>query len=173
MAEPPNTGADFAAAWLLSLPAHNELVAQRINQYIRTAYGSRSSKGTVTVVEVLEAAQDLAEKGRKGPHDEIGRDAEYYLKSRWQVASQQSMFAKRVVAFGGGGLNGIYNGLKAVGIGLGFESVMRTDKDIPVSPPGGFLWGVRGCDDGIRDQGTVQGMPKLVSRDISTSPSSK
>lgn len=171
MTQPTYAIADSAAAWLLSLRAHDVLVAQRINEHIQIAFQSAiRSKSSTTVVDILEVAQDLAEKGRKGPHDEIGRDAEYYLKSRWQVAMRKSLFAKQVVAFGGSGLNVVYNGLKGIAIGLGFESAMRTDPDVPVSPPGGFIWGTRGCDDGIRDEGLLQGMPKLVTADGNSRP---
>ncbi|MEC5384888.1 hypothetical protein VVD49_04095 [Uliginosibacterium sp. H3] len=164
MTQPGNAAADSAASWLLSLRAHNVLVTQRINRYIEAAFQSAiRAKGSPTVVDVLETAQDLAEKARTGPHDEIGRDAEYYLKSRWQVAKRESLEAKNIVAFGGTGLNVIYSGLKVAAIGLGFEEAMRTDADIPVSPPGGIIWGSFGCDDGIRDEGMLQGMPKLVT----------
>jgi hypothetical protein len=172
MAEPGNRSADFVAAWLLSMRPHNEFVALKINQHIQTAYQSLSAKGNPTVAEVLEAAQDLAEKNRKGPFDDVGRDAEYYLKSRWQVATRETPFGKKVVALGGAGLNVIYNGLKASAIGLGFEAAMRTDNDVPVSPPGGILWGTRGCDDGLRDDGASLGKPRLVAADIARSPSS-
>jgi hypothetical protein len=174
MAEPGKKSADFVAEWLLSMRPHNEFVAQKINQYIVTAYESSiKAKGTPTVVDVLEAAQDLAEKNRKGPFDEIGRDAEYYLKSRWQVAKRETKFGKHVVGIGGAGLNAIYNGLKTAAIGFGFETAMRTDSDVPISPPGGFLWGTRGCDDGLRDNGSALGKPKLVAADIASSPSSR
>jgi hypothetical protein len=174
MAQSGSATADFMSEWLLSIPAHNELVANKVNQYIQTAFQSRvKAGGSPTIVEVLEAAQDLAEKGRKGPHDEIGRDAEYYLKCRWQVAKRDTVLAKQVVALGGTGLNLLYNGLKAAAIGLNFEPIMRTDSNVPVSPPGGILWGIRGADDGIKDEGLLQGMPKLITRDIRTSPASQ
>ena len=159
----PYAIANSAAAWILSERAHNILVSNKINLYIQTAFQHRvNEKGNPTIVDVLEAAQDLAEKGRKGNHDEIGRDAEYYLKSRWQVAKRESLSAKRIVALGGVGLNILYNGLKGAAIGLDFEKKMRTDPDVPVSPPGGIIWGSLGCDDGIRDEGLLQGMPNLV-----------
>src|SRR5262249_62373 len=126
MAEPTNAGADFVAAWLTSLPAHNELVARTGNRNIETPNRIlRAARRERRGGEVVEGGEDGGEEGRKGPHDEIGRDAEYYLKSRWQVAMQQSATAKFIYAFGGGGLNVIYNGLKATAIGLNFEPVMR------------------------------------------------
>jgi hypothetical protein len=123
----------------------------------------RRNKGDPTVSETLDLAQANAEKARKGPHDLVGRDVEYYLKSRWEVSKRESSAAKWAVAGGGVAANLIYSGLKAAAIGLGAEPVMRTDPDVPVTPPGGISWGSRGCADGTHDFGKAHRMPALLN----------
>ena len=156
------------------------MVAQKINQYILDAYQAMSKNGgNPTVAEVLDKAQAEAQKGRKGSFDKIGRDVEYYLKSRAGVAKRglsgnltqgpglgplalRKLNDDYKALIGGGGiaLNVIYNGLKAGMIGLGGEELMRTDPDVMVSPPGGLAWGAVGAADGMMDIGSSQQMPR-------------
>ena len=104
------------------------------------------------------------ERARTGPHDLVGRDAEYYLKARSMIAASHGVL-KVPYAVGGTGLSLLYNGIKAVAIGFGFEEQTRTDPDVPVTPPGGNVWVIKGSVDGISDDGSKVGIPahaKLV-----------
>ena len=161
--------------------ADDVMVAQKINHFIQNAYNYMSRNGgTPTVSEVLDKAQIDAQNDRKGPFDLIGRDAEYYLKSRHEVAMRGfdpprgggGCFGqdlrdidtgwKTTIAGGGVFLNLYYNAKKAVYIGAGQEEKMRTDPDVMVSPPGGIAWGTKGAFDGVSDVGSSTQMPMLV-----------
>jgi hypothetical protein len=137
------------------ISTHDAAVLTKVNGFIDTAYAKHQ-----TVTETLDAAQAIAEGARQGPHDLVGRDAEYYLKCRHQVSKQEHMVTAVPVAIGGNVLNLFYNGIKAVLIGAGFEEQIRTDKDVPVTPPGGIWWGHKGCVDGLSDNGKVKEKPK-------------
>jgi hypothetical protein len=159
---------------------HDVMVANQINQYIQNAYNFLSrNKGTPTVSEVLDKAQVDAQNGRKGSFDLVGRDTEYYLKSRHEVARRGFDFPqgggcfgadlrdldtswKTTIAAGGTFLNIYYNSKKAIYIGAGQERKMRTDPDVMVSPPGGIAWGTKGAFDGVSDVGSAAQMPTLL-----------
>lgn len=159
---------------------HDVMVANQINHYIQNAFNYLSrNKGTPTVSEVLDKAQVDAQNGRKGAFDLVGRDAEYYLKSRHEVARRGFDFPrgggcfgadlrdadttwKTLIAAGGTFLNIYYNAKKAIYIGAGQEEKMRTDPDVMVSPPGGIAWGTKGAFDGVSDVGSASQMPTLL-----------
>lgn len=144
-----------------SASAHDRDVLLRVNRIINRAYDALP-RGT-TVSEYLEWSQCEAEKARPGPHDLVARDVEYYLKCRWEVSLEDSVVTGFPKAVGGDVLNLVYNGLKAVMIGLGGEELMRTDKDVPVASPGGIFWGHKGCMDGLRDKGKAVQKPAPAS----------
>jgi len=137
------------------ISTHDTAVLTKINGFIDTAYNKH-----FTVTETLDSAQSMAEGARQGPHDLVGRDTEYYLKCRHQVSKQEHMVTAVPVAIGGDALNIFYNGIKAVLIGAGFEEQIRTDKNVPVTPPGGIWWGHKGCVDGLSDGGKLKEKPK-------------
>ncbi len=141
----PDTVADKIAQELVfDWPVHNRKVAAEINRQIDASFRYLSlNRGRPTVAEVLEHAQIEAEKHRQGPQDLVNRDVEYYFKSRAEVARRESGPAKWVIAAGGVVANAFYNTLKAGTRLAGHEEIMRTDKDVPTSPPGGFVWGTR------------------------------
>ena len=141
------------------MSTHDQYVISRINHFIDTATWPK-----LTVATNLDGAQAAAERARTGPHDLVGRDAEYYLKARSMIAASHGVL-KVPYAVGGTGLSLLYNGIKAVAIGFGFEEQTRTDPDVPVTPPGGNVWIIKESVDGISDDGSKVGIPahaKLV-----------
>jgi len=151
------------------------LVVLKINKYIRASYASLiKAKGNPTVCEVLDAAQAAAEAGRLGQFDTTGRDAEYYLKCRWQVAGGAanhylglrvgglgSRLARPFVATGGVVLNIGYDALKIACIGAGHPEWLQSDSK-PITMPGGSIWGIIGISDGKQDDGSAHRMPRLI-----------
>lgn len=137
------------------ISAHDAAVLTKVNGFIDTAYRSSQS-----VTETLDSAQCSAEAARQGPLDLVGRDAEYYLKCRHEVSKQKHLVTAIPVALGGDALNLFYNGIKLALIGAGLEEKIRTDKDVPVTSPGGIFWGHKGCMDGLSDTGTAMKKPQ-------------
>ena len=143
------------------ISAHDSSVLLRVNALIDRAFATLP-RGT-SVSEYLDHAQCEAEKARPGPHDLVARDVEYYLKCRWQVSLESTPVIAFPKAVGGDALNLFYNGLKALMIGMGCEESMRTDKAVPVTPPGGIFWGHKGCMDGLGDDGEAIRKPAPAS----------
>jgi hypothetical protein len=143
--------------------SHDGAVAKRINGYVRAAHAQWAKSGG-TVGDILVRAVALSKEGRRGPTDIVGRDAEYYLMFRAQVADSEwtiEQFAKQRV---GDLVNICYNLGKAGAIGLGLEPLMRTDPDVPVTPPGisAVAWGHLGGVHGKSDSRERVGMPHLL-----------
>ena len=149
-----------------SISPHDRSVLHKVNAFI-----DRSYRRGLTVTEVLDGAQAMAEGARQGPHDLVGRDAEYYLKCRCEVSKQEHLLTAVPVALGGDFLNLLYNGIKLVLIGAGREDLAQTDKNVPVTPPGGIWWGHKGCMDGLSDDGKALRKPDPAR--IDTTPSLK
>jgi hypothetical protein len=85
----------------------------------------------------------------------IGRDTEYYLKSRHEVP-RRGFDPPR----SGGRCFG--QDLHDIDTGAGQEEKTRTDPDVMVSPPGGIVWGGTGAFDGVSDVGSSTQMPTLL-----------
>jgi hypothetical protein len=147
--------------------AHDQAVMQRVNRWVAKA-NADMAKGTVA--EKLEWAwsQNIAER-EKDSTNVVGRDADYYLAARHEIAKDKSKAAKYAKWGVGIVATGVYNGLKVVTGAVGADKVMRTDKDKPNAPPGGFTWMNRGARDGMKDRGEDRG-PALLHQPDGAEP---
>jgi hypothetical protein len=140
---------------------HDFAVALRVNRYIAIA---NAAMPTLTVAEKLEHAwsENIREREQspESSVSEVGRDADYYFAARKEVANSDGVIEKNAKSALGVVATGLYLGLKSVssvGESVGLPSFMRTDKDRPNAPVGGFSWMRRGTADGHLDKGTDRG----------------
>jgi len=112
----------------------------------------------------LEKALALATAARKRDSlDPVLRDAQYYLHTRSRVASSPGL-AKPFTAMAGGAFAVLWDFAKWV-LPEGAEAaLMQKDPDRPNSPPGGWVWGVLGCSDGLLDLERDRGRPRHAKR---------
>jgi hypothetical protein len=148
-----------------SYSAHDFAVAQRVNRYIAIA---NAAMPTLTVAEKLEHAwaENIRERERspEASVSEVGRDADYYFAARKEVANSDSSLEKNAKSALGVVATGLYFGLKtasSAGEAVGLPAFMRTDKDRPNAPVGGFSWMRRGTADGHLDKGADRGPAAL------------
>jgi len=110
----------------------------------------------------LGRALALATAARKGHSlDPILRDAQYYFHTRSRVASTPAPL-RPFTAMGGGFASTFWDFAKWV-LPESVESfLMRTDPGNPNSPPGGWMWGLVGCSDGLLDHMPERGKPRYA-----------
>jgi hypothetical protein len=139
--------------------AHDQAVMNRINRHIKKA---NEEQPKATVAEKLEWAwsQNIAERELDSTNI-VGRDADYYFAARKEIAKDKSTAMRYAKWAGGNVATGFYNALKVATSAVGADKVMRTDKDKPNAPPGGFLWMNRGAADGMTDRGDDKGAALL------------
>lgn len=151
--------ADGGAGTIAAYNAHDHAVMERINRWIRKA---NETFPKLTIAEKLEWAwsQNIRER-EEDSTNVVGRDADYYFAARHVIAADKSQYEK--YAHWGVGIvaTGAYNALKVVTGLVGADKIMRTDKDKPNAPPGGFVWMNRGAKDGLKDRGEERG-PALL-----------
>ena len=142
--------------------AHDHAVMLRINRHIEVANKTYPQD---TVGKRLNEAWGMniaeREKDAASSSSTIGRDADHYFAGRLEVSRKAaavggSKLAKGVVSAGGLAVKGFYETLKAASAlqeaatdGPGF---MRTNKDLPNAPLGGWTWFVRGEADAFGDE---------------------
>ena len=127
---------------------HDNAVMHRINRHIRMV---NKDHPKLTVAEKLEMAwsNNIRER-EEDPSNTIGRDADYYFAARHELAKSDNP-AVRV----GKGIIGeagwtVYSTLKIVLDAVDLGKMMRTDKDKPNAPVGGFFWMNRGIADAMK-----------------------
>ena len=146
--------------------SHDKAVTRRINKFIALA-NVKLKAGTIA--EKLEAAwsDNIKDRRMTDTTDTVGRDADCYFASRHSIAALHGAALKEMLSIAGTAVTPVYIGLKAtfkamskgaatVGLtelSISLDKVMRTDKDKPNAPPGGFVWEQRGEIDGKKDLG--------------------
>ena len=151
--------------------AHDQAVMQRVNRWIAKVNAEMPKS---TVAEKLEWAwsQNIEER-MKDSTNTVGRDADYYFAARHEIAKDKSNAGKYATWGVGIVATGLYNGLKVVTGAVGADKIMRTDKDKPNAPPGGFTWMNRGASDGMKDRGEDKGNALLHQPDCSEPAATK
>jgi hypothetical protein len=158
--------ADDPDSGIQSYDAHDRAVMRRINKFIALA-NAKCAKCTIAHRLEMAWASNIKDREINGTTDTVGRDADYYFASRHSIAAQPGTLKKEAMAIAGTAATLGYIGLKftmhAVSVGAAkagltglsqsADQLMRTDKDKPNSPPGGFGWEQRGEVDGKKDLG--------------------
>ena len=131
--------------------AHDKAVMQRVNRHIREANAAYLKS---TVAEKLEMAWSANIREREQDSTNIiGRDADYYFAARKQLATSDWKAVKMLYSLIGEAGWIVYAGLKIGTEIVGHPEWMRTDKDKPNAPVGGFMWMNRGIADAFSDDG--------------------
>lgn len=132
---------------------HDYQVLAMINDKIDEKYNgtlrNRGGSTIATVSYILERCQATQET-RTISGDTIGRDAEYYFKSRWVVARHKWTLAKVGEAVWMDAQNLGYNAWKSLLFLVHRGQKLQTDSGA-VTPPGGIFWGFKGALDGLQD----------------------
>lgn len=110
----------------------------------------------------LARALQLATAARKGHSlDPVLRDAQYYFHTRSRVAATPG--ALRPFTAMAGGVGAAFWDFAKWALPETVESwIMQKDPNDPNSPPGGWVWGLVGCSDGLLDHIPAKGRPRYA-----------
>ena len=135
----------------MAYDAHDLAVMNRINRFITQANKDHPAE---TVAVRLEDAWSKNIKERENDSTNIiGRDADYYLAARKEIATTEYTATKAAYALLGQAAWLVYAGLKVGADLVGKPEWTRTDKDKPNAPVGGYVWMNRGVGDAFSDVG--------------------
>jgi hypothetical protein len=161
--------ADDPEAGIKSYVEHDQAVMRRINRFIALENSKYMSS---TIAKKLEYAwsDNITEREIDATHsqDTVGRDADCYFASRHSIAALHGKFEKEGESIAGTVATPVYIGLKSIfkaassvagSVGWSqlsedLDKVMRSNKNLPNAPPGGFVWEQRGAADGKLDLGS-------------------
>jgi hypothetical protein len=125
------------------------LISRVIDEKYNGTLRNRGGSTIATVSYVLEKCQ-VPDATRSSNGETIGRDAEYYFKSRWVVACHKWMLMKVAEAIWMDAQNLGYNLVKVIAFTFHLEKRLQTDSGA-ISRPGGIFWGFKGALDGLKD----------------------
>ena len=140
----------------VSESCHNQRVTEALDSYMARAF---ALPGTLPIETRIQRALTYATDAREEPGkstDEVLRDAEYCLHGLNAGASKDMQHAYAIVG------SPVYEVMKYVAMqlrGMGYdwlERWLRTNPDVPMSPPGGWRWAYTCLRAGVTIDGKAE-----------------